>query len=103
MWFPSCNVELENTSKDCFNCKADFSNPLGWKMIEKASSKPPSIRPTKVIRSSVDTNSVTDLAKKKKKTPRTLGDFLVQLVGYTISNILLFGILFVSCYSPVRG
>jgi hypothetical protein len=38
MWCPSCNIELQSQVITCANCKADFSNPSGW--------KPLSIQPT---------------------------------------------------------
>jgi hypothetical protein len=33
MWCPSCSSEVEPSAILCVNCKADFSNPQGWKPV----------------------------------------------------------------------
>lgn len=35
MWCPSCNMALQSQKITCANCKADFSNPSGWKPLSK--------------------------------------------------------------------
>jgi hypothetical protein len=103
MWCPSCNVALEQNSKSCINCKADFSNPLGWKMLEKPLPTPPIIRPAKAPISVYNVAASAKAKTKKKRRPKTMGDYAIELVAYTGCGILVFGVLFVSCFGVVRG